>query len=106
MKSLSPVEINQKLKSISNWNSKNGSIHRTFKFDEYLDGIEFANKVGRIAENLNHHPDITIHWRAVEIMTTTHDAGGITDLDFRLARWVDAISEGRSMGEPEPVSKD
>ena len=104
MKLLTPDEITNKLRSITSWNSKNKSIQKTFNFDEYLEGIEFASKVGRIAENLNHHPDITIHWRAVEVVTTSHDAGGITEMDFRLARWVNAISEGRSLVEPEPES--
>jgi 4a-hydroxytetrahydrobiopterin dehydratase len=96
MKLLTPPEISKKLRSINNWNSKNKSIQRTFRFDEYLEGIEFVTKVGRIAENLNHHPDITIHWQAVEVVTTSHDAGGITEMDFRLACLVNATSEGRS----------
>jgi 4a-hydroxytetrahydrobiopterin dehydratase len=106
MKQLTPDEISDNLKSIPNWNRKNVLIQRTFKFDEYFDGIEFATKVGRIAERLNHHPDITVRWRAVDVVTTTHDAGGITEMDFRLARWVDAISEGYSLVEPEPASED
>jgi len=53
--------------------------------------IDLVAAVGRLAEDADHHPDIDIRWRTVRLALMTHDAGGLTELDFALARAVDAL---------------
>ena len=53
--------------------------------------LDFVVAVGNLAEEADHHPDIDIRWRTVRLALVTHDAGGITELDFALARAIDAL---------------
>jgi len=85
MAKLSADEITRKLKALPGWEYKNNAISKTFKFKEFLHGIEFVQKVAEIAEAADHHPDITINYTRVTFSCTTHDAGGVTDRDFKLA---------------------
>lgn len=75
------------------WEREGEEIIRTFEFDAYLDGIGFAAAVGGLAEEVFHHPEMTIGWRAVEVRLTTHDAGGITTADIDLATRVNELRE-------------
>jgi len=59
---------------------------------ETFPALEFVVAVGDLAEEADHHPDIDIRWRTVRLALVTHDAGGITELDFSLARAVDALA--------------
>ena len=58
---------------------------KMFRFKEFLHGIEFVQKVAEIAEANDHHPDITINYTRVTFSCSTHDAGGVTEKDFKLA---------------------
>jgi 4a-hydroxytetrahydrobiopterin dehydratase len=62
----------------------NGEIYKQFKFENFVKALEFVNKVGVIAEEMGHHPDIVINYR-VKLNLITHDAPGLTELDFTLA---------------------
>jgi pterin-4a-carbinolamine dehydratase len=64
-------------------------LEREFRFKNFAEALEFTNRVGAIAEKLNHHPDIHLGWGKVRVTTWTHDAGGITPLDFKLAGAID-----------------
>jgi 4a-hydroxytetrahydrobiopterin dehydratase len=57
-----------------------------------MPAMAFVNKVAILAEAANHHPDITINYRRVHLLLTTHDSGGLTERDFKLAREIDAIA--------------
>jgi 4a-hydroxytetrahydrobiopterin dehydratase len=85
MAKLSADEIKEKLKALPGWEYKENAISKTFKFKEFLHGIEFVQKVAEIAEGADHHPDITIKYTKVTFTCSTHDAGGVTDKDFKLA---------------------
>jgi 4a-hydroxytetrahydrobiopterin dehydratase len=85
MAKLSAEQITEKLKAIPGWEYKNNAISKMFKFKEFLLGIEFVQKVAEIAEAADHHPDITINYTRVTFSCSTHDAGGVTDKDFKLA---------------------
>jgi len=85
MAKLSADEIKEKLKALPGWEYKENAISKTFKFKEFLHGIEFVQKVAEIAEAADHHPDITINYTRVTFSCSTHDAGGVTDKDFKLA---------------------
>ena len=85
MAKLNSEQIAQKLRALPGWEYKNNAIGKMFKFKAYLHGIEFVQKVAAIAEAADHHPDITINYTRVTFSCTTHDAGGVTDRDFKLA---------------------
>lgn len=89
---LSPDEIEAALQTTGQWGIENGKLTRTFEFSSYLEGPDFSQIVARIAEDLNHHPDILIGYRKVTISVNTHDVDGISPYDFELARRIDAIS--------------
>ena len=74
------------------WNEINSTITKTFEFNSYLDGIDFVNEIANLAEQENHHPDIEIGYCKVTISLTTHDAGGLTDKDYKLAKLIDDLN--------------
>ena len=74
------------------WNELNNTITKTFEFKSYLDGIDFVNEVANLAEQENHHPDIEIVYCKVTISLTTHDVGGLTDKDYKLAKLIDDLN--------------
>ena len=75
------------------WIEENGSLVRTFKTPDFLTAYNLVSAVVEPAEGLKHHPDITFGWGYVRIALTTHDAGGITDLDHRLAGLIDKAAK-------------
>ena len=85
MAKLSADQIAEKLKALPGWEYKDNAISKMFRFKEYLHGIEFVQKVAEIAEANDHHPDILINYTRVTFSCSTHDAGGVTDKDFKLA---------------------
>ena len=72
-----------------------GALRRTFSFDDYASGIAFVVRVGFAAEARNHHPDLHVGWKRVQVLWSTHDAGGITALDTEMAERSDAIALAR-----------
>ncbi len=80
---LSDDEIDAQLGS--DWERDGDEIVRVYEFDDYLDGVAFAASVGEVAEEEFHHPEITIRYQEVEVRLTSHEEGGITDKDLRLA---------------------
>jgi 4a-hydroxytetrahydrobiopterin dehydratase len=88
---LTADEIKWRLPSLNGWTPDNDNLRKRFKFSNFAESLEFVNKVGAIAEAVDHHPDITFGWGYAEIVTTTHDRGGVTDVDFALAKRIDAI---------------
>lgn len=88
---LTEEEISSGLERTPGWSVEDGMLARTFAFPDYLAGVDFASNVGRIAEELDHHPDIHIGWRKVRIAVNTHAVEGISTYDFELARRVDLL---------------
>ena len=68
------------------------AITRTFKFQNFLEAFAFMGKVAIFAEELNHHPEWFNVWNKVEITLSTHDSGGLTQLDINLAKKIDQIA--------------
>jgi 4a-hydroxytetrahydrobiopterin dehydratase len=91
MPALDTKQINLHLKAIPNWSKRAQTIFRTFKFEGFLNSIDFVNRIARRAEKSNHHPDIDIRFNKVKLALTTHDEGGITEKDFSLARQCDEV---------------
>ena len=88
---LSETGMAAELATVPGWAREGAGIGRTFTFGRYMDGIRFVQQVAELAEACNHHPDIHIGWRKVTLHLTTHSKGGLTGLDFELARAVDGL---------------
>ena len=67
-------------------------IVRAFAFPDFRQALNFVNKVGEIAEEQGHHPDILLSWGKAEVTTWTHKINGLTESDFILAAKIDRIS--------------
>lgn len=89
---LSDTEIQSQLHELSQWALSNQAIQRTFEFPDFVRAIAFVNRLVEPAESAGHHPDITVNYNKVTISLTTHDAGGLTQADFDLAKVMDQIS--------------
>ena len=71
------------------WTEQNGSLVREFRTPDFQTAFKLVSAMVAPAEALNHHPDLAFGWGYVRVALTTHDAGGVTDLDHRLARAID-----------------
>ena len=91
MENLSEEQIAEKLQSLAGWSLADNALERKFVFKNFLRAMWFVNAVGYIAEAMNHHPDIAIHYNEVTLRIWTHVTGGITERDFRLAHNIDAM---------------
>ena len=90
---LNQSEIDQKIQAIPQWQQQQQNIVRTFKFKNFVEAIAFVNQLVEPAEAAGHHPDITIEYNKVTISLTTHDAGGLTQMDFELAQTISKLSD-------------
>ena len=88
---LSDPELTAALKSLSGWSREGGVITKTYTFAKFADGIAFVQRVARAADAMDHHPDIDIRYTKIRIALSTHDAGGITDMDTKLAREIEGL---------------
>ena len=88
---LSEAEVNESLVKLEGWKFKEDKIKKKFEFANFAEALAFVNKVGEIAENLDHHPDIKFGWGYAKIASTTHDRDGVTDVDLVLAKTIDEI---------------
>lgn len=68
-----------------------GALVRSFRFPDFAAALAFTVRVGLLAEKRDHHPDVTVGWGKARVLWTTHDAGGITQLDLDLAEATDAL---------------
>ena len=89
---LSDLEIQRALGGLAGWARRGDSITKTFAFERFPDGISFVDRVARIAEDMNHHPDIDIRYTKVTMTLSTHDAGGITKSDLTLAERIESAA--------------
>lgn len=84
-------EIVTALTTVPAWTLVNGKLHRTVKFPDFVTAFGFMAKVALIAERMNHHPEWSNVYGTVRIDLTTHDCGGLSSRDLRLAHAIDAI---------------
>jgi 4a-hydroxytetrahydrobiopterin dehydratase len=85
--------VNAGLQSLA-WDRQGDALVKVVKGDNFADALAYVNRVGQLAEEANHHPDIDIRWNTVTLRLSTHDAGGLTDKDLALAARIDAIGGG------------
>jgi 4a-hydroxytetrahydrobiopterin dehydratase len=89
---LDETKIALALPALPQWQRRGEVIARTFQFKDFPAAMNFINAVAELAEQAQHHPDIDVRWNKVTLALTTHDAGGLTEKDFALARQCDALA--------------
>jgi 4a-hydroxytetrahydrobiopterin dehydratase len=91
---LAGVQLNTLAKEVPEWKVVNGHhIERAFKFPDFKSALAFVNKVGDVAEEQEHHPDIALGWGKAEITTWTHSVDGLSENDFILAAKIDKLAK-------------
>ncbi|MEJ6567209.1 MAG: 4a-hydroxytetrahydrobiopterin dehydratase [Flavobacteriales bacterium] len=100
MKKLTDFEIARKLESLEDWDFYDNALHTDFEFDNFKDCMSAMNRIAFECEALNHHPEWTNIYNTLDIKLTTHDANGVTLLDFKLASIINQIVEVKE-DEPE-----
>jgi 4a-hydroxytetrahydrobiopterin dehydratase len=89
---LDEAAISTRLGELSGWTRDGDEIRKTFERADFPAAITFVVRIGFLAEKADHHPDIDIRWRTVNLALTTHDAGGLSALDFDLAAQIDTAA--------------
>ena len=79
------------LKDLKHWQFDDNAIVKNFKFKNFSESLGFIVRLGILAEKANHHPEIFNVYNKVQIKLSTHDAGGVTDKDFDLAKAIDSF---------------
>jgi len=92
MKTLTEQEVTIFLKeNLKDWTFENNTIYKDFKFKTFVEAFSFMTAIAPEAEKMNHHPDWSNSYNKVHISLTNHEAGGVTQLDFKLAEIIDLI---------------
>lgn len=81
------------MKDTSMWNEDQSLLIRKFEFDNFKQALDFVNKVGQLAEKVNHHPDIKLGYGYAEISLTTHSTSAVTQKDRSLSKQIDQLIE-------------
>src|SRR5690349_1282227 len=89
---LADEEVQQALASLAGWDRSGDEIVKTYECPAFADAIAFVVRIGFFAEKADHHPDLDVRWRKVKVALTTHDAGGLTELDVALARQIESVA--------------
>lgn len=84
-------QIQAGLSDLVGWELKNDKLHRELKFKNFVQAFGFMTQIAVLAEQMNHHPEWSNVYSRVTIDLTTHEAGGISQLDFDLAAKIDAV---------------
>ncbi len=87
-------DVKARLAAHPAWTFDGARLHREFRFADFSEAFGFMARAGLAAEKLDHHPEWTNVWNRVAVYLQTHDAGGVTELDFRLAAEMDRIAGG------------
>src|SRR5258705_5621388 len=86
---LSDLEIRRALGTLPGWVRKGEALSKTYSFARFADGIRFVDQVAKVADEMNHHPDIDIRYTHITFALSSHDAGGITQRDLDLAQKIE-----------------
>ena len=89
---LSEKDVRKYLADLGNkWELKDGKIVKSFQFSSFMDAIDFVNKIAKVAEELSHHPIITINWKTVKLSLKSFDVDAITIRDINLAKRIEEL---------------
>lgn len=80
------------------WEERDGALHRSFRFADFSEAFAFLTRVALHAEKADHHPEFTSVWNRVDFRLTSHDAGGVTERDRRLAEAIDRLASASQAG--------
>ncbi|MFS8886438.1 4a-hydroxytetrahydrobiopterin dehydratase [Synechococcus sp. H70.2] len=89
---LSEAEIQARLENLPGWSLRDGKLHRQFQFRSFVEAFGWMSSVALVAESMGHHPEWSNVYNRVRVDLTTHDAGGITELDFILAQRMNELA--------------
>ena len=84
-------EIANYLKTVNGWKKKGNLIYRYFEFPSFAESIKFTQKVAKLADRMDHHPDIFIQYNKVTLTLSSHDVKGLSKRDFKLARKINQL---------------
>jgi len=93
MKKLTEIEIEKKLDNYPDWDYYDDALHTEFEFDNFKDCMSAISRIAFECEALNHHPDWRNVYNMLYITLSTHDADGVTELDFQLVEAIEKIIE-------------
>jgi 4a-hydroxytetrahydrobiopterin dehydratase len=88
---LNDDEIREGLRPLRGWEIKGGKLSKAFQFPDFMGAVAFVNRVAPVAEAEGHHPDLQVGWGRVVVELTSHDAGGLTARDFKLASLIEKL---------------
>lgn len=89
---LTNSEIEAHLEGVAGWSVEDGKLHKQFQFETFVEAFGFMTSLALIAEKMNHHPEWFNVYNRVTIDLMTHDVGGISDVDFQLAKEADTLA--------------
>ncbi len=90
---LTSEEIHEHFAALVGWvvSADEKRISKSYVFTGFADAMEFANKIAKIADEEDHHPDLLVSWGKVEVTLSTHSVGGLSEMDFKVAKEIDAL---------------
>ena len=89
---MSDDEVKDQLAQLGGWEREGDALAREFEFANFVGSVDFVNRLTPVAEEMNHHPDLSISWNKVRVSLSTHSEGGITENDFKLAAKIDSLA--------------
>jgi 4a-hydroxytetrahydrobiopterin dehydratase len=89
---LSDAELQQALQKLPGWKKNGNAIERNFQFANFVQAMDFVNQIAEAAEAVNHHPDIHISYNKVTMTLVSHDSGGVTQRDIRMAGKINELA--------------
>lgn len=89
---LNEDQLAEELEQLTGWVVDRNELTKTFRFGSYADNLAFVTIVGRKADQADHHPDMIVTYPSVQVRTSTHTTGGITEKDISLARVIEAVA--------------
>lgn len=91
---LDTEEIVRQLRDLPGWEGDAAALRRSYAFPDFPTAIRAVDEIAVHAEAMDHHPDLDIRWRTVHVALSTHDAGGVTQIDVELAHRIHEIATG------------
>jgi 4a-hydroxytetrahydrobiopterin dehydratase len=92
-KKLSGNELDEAVRAMNGWELKDGKLQKSFRFSNFIEAFSFMTRIALEAEKINHHPEWSNVYNTVTIKLSTHDTGGITDYDIKLANIINKANQ-------------
>ena len=89
---MTDAEVKDEPSKLGSWEREGDALVREFEFANFVGSVDFVNRITPVAEEMNHHPDLSISWNKVHVSLSTHSEGGITESDFQLATKIDSLA--------------